>query len=426
MKKKIIALILVLLCTSITLATADVSVTRDLPNGAMPGQEITVTLIMELEGEAPAALGIVENVPTGWEITYADYNGEIEEDEISWMFWAMGYPIQNQSITYKVRVPTTADGTYTFSGTADVGEANDYSVTGDGNLSIVDFGASVSRTLPSLASSDSSVEVTLSLDINETNLPDSVTITETVPSEFGVANVSMNGTYNSGTNTIGWVFGDGGNPLADCNLSYWVITPDETENYTFSGTHTIVGDNLTIPASIAGDTALVVTSSYDITVTRDMQDMETAGNNLTVTLVLGVDESQIPNALGISETIPEGWTLLNSDCNGIYISPNKVEFLLSTLSLCAIEDQNLTYVLQIPNNAVGNYTLSGTLDYGGYINPAVEGDASITVVLLTGDLNGDGIVELGEVVDMINNWVSGEATLSDAIDAITNWAAQAA
>jgi len=430
MKKAIIILVLGFLYLLISTNASEhpVNITRDLPAAANPGQETTVTLTMEVDEEnRPDSLGVTEYVPEGWEVISVSEGGEydVQNDLIEWLFWTFGTPVQDQTFTYTIQVPETASGTYNFSGIFDYGEPDDPSIGGDEELLIVDFDASVSRTLPSLASADSLVEVTLSLDVNETNLPDSITITEAVPSEFGVANVSMNGTYTAETNTIEWAFGDGGNPLADCNLSYSITTPDETENYTFSGTYDIVSGEITVTDTVSGDVALVVTSSYDITATRDMLDMETAGNNLTVTLVLDVDESQIPNALGISETIPEGWTLLTSDCNGIYISPNKVEFLLSTLSLCAIEDQNITYVLQIPNDAVGEYAFSGTLDYGGYTNPAVDGDAAITIVLLTGDFNGDGIVELGEVVDMINDWVDGEATLSDAIDAITNWAAQA-
>jgi len=168
-----------------------------------------------------------------------------------------------------------------------------------------------------------------------------------------------------------------------------------------------------------------LTPQYDLTVTRQMPDRETAGNNITVNLVVDVNGSQFPNALGISENIPEGWTLVESDCSGIHISEeNKIEFLLSSLALCGVEDQNITYTLQIPNTAVGNYTFSGLVDYGGFINPAILGDTTIMISLLTGDLNRDGKVELGEVVDMINLWVQGQATLSEAIDAITNWASQ--
>jgi len=43
------------------------------------------------------------------------------------------------------------------------------------------------------------------------------------------------------------------------------------------------------------------------------------------------------------------------------------------------------------------------------------------LVQLVGDLNGDGIVDLGEVINMINMWAQGQETLSDVIEAINNW-----
>ncbi len=159
---------------------------------------------------------------------------------------------------------------------------------------------------------------------------------------------------------------------------------------------------------------------------RDLPSGETAGNNLTVTLVVEVDESSLPDALGISETVPSGWTMVASDCSGIYISgENKVEFLLSSLSACGVENQNISYVLQVPLTAVGDYTLSGIVDYNGYIDPAVSGDSQVTISLLTGDFNGDGKVALGEVIEMITMWAQEQVTLADVIEAISNWAAQA-
>ncbi len=203
------------------------------------------------------------------------------------------------------------------------------------------------------------------------------------------------------------------------------VTTTTLPNVTTTTLTTTTLPNVTTTSTTSTTTTLSPTTP-SVTATRLLPGSETAGGNLTVTVVVDVNESDLPDALGIAENVPDNWTMVDSDCGGFYFSEeNRVEFLLSALSLCTIEDQNITYTLQIPNDALGNYTFSGTVDYGGDVNPVVEGDATIMISLLTGDLNGDGIVELGEVVDMINDWVNGEATLSDAIDAITNWASQA-
>jgi len=481
--KKIILISALLICSAIV--NAETTVTRDLPSSAAVGDSVNVTLSMVVTGDAEAAVGVREILPEGWNVSdislggaqidsrggktsdnsscelpgnylpceitglaeVVDYitlwsqgSGELaevidlinawssledSEEVIEWLFWSMQNAIQTQDITYTAQISEGASGTYAFSGTYYDGNDN-VSTGGDGSISIGDFDISVERTLPSMAATNSEFEITLSVNFNEESLPDSAIITENVPSGFTVSSVSMNGTYSAETNSILWLFGDGENPLADANLSYTVTAPQDEGEYTFSGNSNATKSNVTLEGETGGDTLLNVSLYYSLTITRDLPDSETAGNNLTVTLVVDVNESDLPDALGISESVPDGWTMLDSDCSGLYFSEeNKVEFLLSSFSLCGVEDQNISYVLQIPGDAIGNYTLSGTVDYGGYVNPAVSGDSQVTISLLVGDLNGDGTVDIGEVIDTITLWTQEQVTLSEVIEAINNWAAQA-
>jgi len=117
-----------------------VTVTRDLPDMASPGDIITVRLEMEVdENNTPVAVGITEYIPEGWIVKNISLDGIFfhDPDRIEWLFWSLGNPVKDQSIIYAIQVPpNVTSGIYTFSGIVDTGY-NTSNITGDSSITII-------------------------------------------------------------------------------------------------------------------------------------------------------------------------------------------------------------------------------------------------------------------------------------------------
>lgn len=122
---------------------AQVTVTRNLPDNYMPGQNVTVTLTMDVnEANPPTAIGVEEIFPAGW--TYVvgsadpnhtnNYSDVVAAHRLSWLFWSGGLPVRDTVITYVVTPPAGEAGTKTFSGIATIGD-EDYTIVGDTQIS---------------------------------------------------------------------------------------------------------------------------------------------------------------------------------------------------------------------------------------------------------------------------------------------------
>jgi len=116
-----------------TTAIEQVTVTRTLPSTASPGGTFIVSLNLAVGDIPPDAVGVTENVPAGWNVTTTSPTAKYtsDEDKIEWLFWAMGNPVENTTITYTVQIPGSANGTYTFSGTVEYGDVDDQAIAGD-------------------------------------------------------------------------------------------------------------------------------------------------------------------------------------------------------------------------------------------------------------------------------------------------------
>lgn len=165
--------------------------------------------------------------------------------------------------------------------------------------------------------------------------------------------------------------------------------------------------------------------SAPVIVIRDLPDTVAQDVQLTVTLAVNVDESDIPDSFGIIETPPDGWTIVSTSPTGSTESnPGSIEWLFWAMGN-PVEDQNVTYVLSVPADANGTYSFSGTVDYGGETNPQVYGDTSVSISFgctLPGDYDPCDEVTLSEVIDFITLWAADGATLAQVIDLITAWA----
>jgi len=126
-------------------AAGEVTVTRDLPDYYVPGENVTVTLIVDVEeSNPPVNFGIEDTFPAGWTYVVGSANpdhhntsSDVEaEHRLGWLFWSGGLTVRDTVITYVVTPPAEETGTKTFSGKVPVeNEPVDEIVGGDTEIS---------------------------------------------------------------------------------------------------------------------------------------------------------------------------------------------------------------------------------------------------------------------------------------------------
>jgi hypothetical protein len=123
----------------------------------------------------------------------------------------------------------------------------------------------------------------------------------------------------------------------------------------------------------------------NVTVTRSFSDSNPkAGDTITVTLEM-VLEGGTPNAVGVNETFPEGWTVSDVTLDGeVKTSPDRIEWLFWSQGN-DIMTQDITYSITIPDDAAGSYEFTGTL-----LEDEEESTIPSTDLLVTG-LGGTGV-----------------------------------
>jgi len=171
-------------------------------------------------------------------------------------------------------------------------------------------------------------------------------------------------------------------------------------------------------------TTVLITTTPPVTVIRVLPESIGANSQLTVTLMMDVNESAIPETVGLSETPPKGWGVISTEPNGSLTSkPGSIEWLFWEFG-DEVKDRNITYVLEVSTTANGTYSFSGTVNYGGDTNPIISGDSEVLAVScpLKGDYLPCGEVTLAEVIDFITLWGQGGASLDDVVDLISAWA----
>ncbi len=435
-----------------------VYVSRDLPSSANPNEAVSVTLTMDInEAAGLDSAGLVEELPDGWEFVSmsptGDYNSE--SDRISWIFWAFGLALEDQTITYSIRAPSDANGQYTFNGTIDYGGDTDPSVSGDyvlfvigtplttttststtsttstSTISASEYPVMVNRTLVSSGTPGSNITVTMTMEVDESDIPDSAGVIEYLPEGWNILGMSVTGEQKTNPNRIEWLFWSFGTAVEDQDFTYMLQVPaNASGTYTFSGTVDYGG---AVDPAIGGDsgiwisdiavTTTTIPATHPLNVTRVLSENVTSGSELTVTLMMDVDESNLPDSIGVTETPPSGWNVTATEPTGL-VENGSIEWLFWELG-SPVQDTNITYSVTVPSDANGTYAFNGTSYYGlTSVYPVVIGDTEILAIFgceLTGDEPPCGEVALAEVVAHITLWSLGEATLADVVALITAW-----
>jgi len=485
------------------------TVSRDLPATVSAGDSFTVSLSISVnESNKPNGVIISENVPSGWNVTSSSPAHDVfnsSTGEVKWLLWPLGTPVGDIIINYTFHVPSNAtSGIYVSSGTVYI-RGNNASIGGDSTVTVpgcfipsdtscdgmvsdlevlyyvkdwtegivelfdlldtIDYWiltpitdddlsawgdgsskATVTRDLPTIVYPSSTSTISLSVNINESDPPTGIIVTERIPSGWTVASSSPTyDIFDSSTGEVKWLLWSLGTPVEDIIINYTVQVPSNaTGTATFTGvmrivnssdfisgdvnvlvgTETTTSTTTTLPNITTTTTSTTSTiTPAPVTVTRVLPESVASGSQLTVTLIMNINESDVPETVGISETFPEGWEVISAEPNGSTASPGSIEWLFWDLGY-EVKDWDITYILEVPTTANGTYSFSGTVNYGEDTKPIISGDSKLLVAYcpLNGDFPPCGVVTLEEVIDFITLWSQGEALLDDVIDLIMAWA----
>ncbi len=122
----------ILLCCSFLYA--ENSAVRDLPDSYTPGGTFNVTINITVNPGTPVTgLIVTESLPPGWSVINADpyWSKYIATtNSYKWLYFFQFPVYGNFPITYTVKVPSDASGSYNFSGTINDGYST-RDITGD-------------------------------------------------------------------------------------------------------------------------------------------------------------------------------------------------------------------------------------------------------------------------------------------------------
>ncbi|MBN2251984.1 MAG: hypothetical protein JW724_07925 [Candidatus Altiarchaeota archaeon] len=350
-----------------SLCNADVTVSRDLPDSIAAGSSFTVSLAMVVSGSAPAAVGVTEVCPAGWVVSNVSYGGTDSGSDLSWLFWAFGYPVQNRTITYKVTVAETAWGDCAFSGTVDGGESSP--VGGDTSVFVINNPVNVSRSMNSSVYQGTSFVVSLAMDVEGVIATDA-TVVEYYPSGWTVSDLSYGGVDLG--DRIEWSFAPSGFPVEDRTITYSVTVPSAAlGSYSFSGSFD-AGYGV---SGIRGSSTVSV-NAHPVNFSRGIKAVLYQGAGAVVNLSMEVDEGNAPSAVSLTEVYPSGWTVYNVSYGGVDMGDSIVwSFAPSGFP---VEDRLVTYAVSVPVEASGDHSFSGSWD-AGYGSFAVGGSSIVHV-----------------------------------------------
>jgi len=255
------AAILLVFALSAGAAAQPVSVVRDLPFKAAVDSSFTVTLTMNVdENNTPISAGLTEFYPASFNVSNISYGGRLNATagKIEWLFWPYGTPVSDKNITYTLKVPISAAGNYSFNGNIDSGSGSPAATGGDSRITIVPYGITVKRYLPSTSYTDSNITVYLYMDVSESQKPNAISLVEFFPPGWDVFNISNGGIKRNGS--IEWLFSPLTSPVQDTNISYVLSVPgDANGTYGFSGQFNYsAGEYGPVSEAMSGDTATSV------------------------------------------------------------------------------------------------------------------------------------------------------------------------
>lgn len=225
---------------------------------------------------------------------------------------------------------------------------------------------SVDRTMPTVVHAEKTFDVVLEIDIiNEANPPKGLIINEYVPVEW-VIEEDASPSYTSYDNTTGeinWVLFEKSG-IKDRDITYTVnISESGGEPKIFEVRGVWFAANET--DTIGGDTEVLLVEKADVIVERELPSTVSAGSHLDVTLNMGVNESNLPAGVIITEIVPEGWA----------VTSGEVKWVFNGLD---VKDRTIEYTVLVPLDAEGKKSFEGMWNITGN-SGMIAGDSKITV-----------------------------------------------
>ena len=220
---------------------------------------------------------------------------------------------------------------------------------------------------------------------------------------------------------------------ADANISEWdwflngasqngqslALTGDITRTFsnTFSnaGTYTVEARFTDLDgASDSATWTVVVTSDSYETATRSFNPERVApGGSVTVTI-------QVAQALNIIETLPDGFAYTGSSIDDPD-DDNDVTAVGQTVTFTPVGERSFTYTVTA-STTEGSHTFSGVarfdnnrnndLPVGGASTVTVEKPVDVDALVTRYDVNGNGRIDRGEVIQAINDYLNGVAGIT--------------
>ena len=363
------------------------TVTRTLQATASPDDTIMVSLTIDFDDPAAVdRLVITEIVPDEWVIVDASDSGNLASaGKITWMaITAIGGTIPDDGavFTYNVTIPTDASGLHSFSGVYGTNVAGtDLDVLGDVDITID------GDELPTL------VAYTIT---NRTITPPQTTSIDVAFSEYVSATITIE---NASGNLVKELYSsadvkDPGAKTWDGTCTDGAVVPDGT--YTVNVTGVTTAGLSVINTS---ETITVQTSVSDIdTVTRTLQATASPGDTIMVSLTIDFKDQAAVDRLVITETVPDGWVIVDASDSGNTATTGKITWMAITAIGGTIPEDGavFTYNVTVPD-ASGLQLFSGV--YGTNVagtDLCVLGNTDITISGDTCEVCDDGVDNDGD------------------------------
>jgi hypothetical protein len=345
-------------------AVGDSNVCRDLPVSANPGDTITVTLDITLDGADKTV--IEDNVPAGWVVSNPSGSGSVvDADTVSWIDINAAPGVAQ--FTYDVTIPGSAAlATYTFDGEFDLAVAAPgvQPIDCDTQMDVVAAPGgepadepNVCRDLPVSAVPGETITVILDITLDGA---DKTVIEDNVPTGWVVSNPSGSGSVVD-ANTVSWIDINAAPGVAQ--FTYDVTIPGSAAlgTYTFDGEF-----DLAVAAPgvqpIDCDTQMDVVlgdipDADEPNICRDLPVSAVPGETITVILDITLDGA---DKTVIEDNVPAGWIVSNPSNGGSVVDADTVSWIDANAAPGVAQ---FTYDVTIPGSAaLGTYTFVGVFD----------------------------------------------------------------
>lgn len=244
------------------------------------------------------------------------------------------------------------------------------------------YQASATRELPSTTLANSTFNVTIELDINESDSPSGVILKDWVPLGFNVTLSDPLGYFYPSTGLIKWVlFGSG---VRDRSIVYTVdVNASDYGEYAFSGE--------------------VVTLDQTIAIGGDQV--------LSLSLVSGVSNSTITN-----DSVLITWKTDANSSSMVELGTSSCNYT-QNISVDEMVTDHTIYLTDLSPGTVYFYVVSGADSNG----KTFKGAEYKFVTKSPGDLDFDGTLEDTELLEYIEQWKIGLVSDDYLIAAVNSW-----